>query len=66
MEDRLQELNKICLQCLETRFRNFESAPDTVLECPSCPTGKEIHLLDSPDWDSVDWNSARYEKYYRH
>lgn len=62
-DERLNELNAICQKCMTEKAKRFEMLSGK--DCMYCPTGIEIHSLDSRSWDKVDWNSAKWGKYYR-
>lgn len=63
--ERLDELNKKCMECQERARKRFETI--NPVECGQfCETGREIHKLENGEWDKVDWNSAKFESLYRH
>ena len=61
---RLEELNKICLKCQEKAIQNFRVFSPK--DCMYCKVGKEVHDLECPEWDKIDWNSSQWEHFYRH
>lgn len=63
LDERLKELNAICQKCMAQKAKHFEQISGK--DCMYCPTGIQIHSLDSKSWDKVDWNSAKWEKFYR-
>ena len=61
--ERLKILNQQCMECKKRAERSFEIIDP--LNCANfCKVGREIHKLDSPEWDNQDWNSSKLEKYY--
>lgn len=62
-DEQLKELNAICQRCMAQKAKHFESISGK--DCMYCPTGIKIHSLDAKSWNKVDWNSAKWEKYYR-
>ena len=61
-QERLDELIQRCMLCLENKQKNFE--PFSVQSCAACSIGQEIHRLDNPKWNTIDWNSSRFKDYY--
>ena len=63
-DERLKELNRKCMKCREESI-NEGFAPPNPKSCLSfCPTGREIHKLEDPEWDKQDWNSSKLEGLY--
>jgi len=63
--ERLKELNKKCMECQEKARKNFETI--NPVNCGQfCEIGREVHKLESEDWNKVDWNSSKFEDLYRH
>ncbi len=60
--DRLNELNKKCMDCQSHKKRNFKEIQ--AYDCMTCPIGMEIHSYDNPSWDVIDWSSGQFSKYY--
>lgn len=58
--ERLNELNKICMDCLENARKNYLTKDFRA--CMTCPVGFSVHRLDNDDIDG--YNSARYEAYF--
>lgn len=63
-DQKLAELNAICAECMADKSKNFEHFDPK--NCDRCKIGQAVHALDSPNWDSIDWNSSQWEALYRH
>ena len=62
-DERLQELNGQCRRCLEIKEKNFMTINGK--DCETCPIGLEIRELDRSEWHEIDWNSSKWEQFYR-
>lgn len=60
----LEELNEQCRKYQDEKRKNFE--PINGKNCESCPIGQLVKKCDREEWRKIDWNSGRWEKYYRH
>ena len=63
-DERLKELNSKCMKCREDSIRKGFNPPNPKSCLNICPTGREIHSLENPDWDKQDWNSSKLEDLY--
>lgn len=57
---RLEQLNKICMECMQLAQENFISVD--MKKCLICEIGAEVHQLDPDDVDGH--NSGRYERFF--
>ena len=63
-DNRLKELNRKCMKCREDSIKEGYPAPNPKSCLTYCPTGREIHKLENPEWDAQDWNSSKLEALY--
>lgn len=63
-DTRLKELNQKCIKCREDSIRDGFKPPNPKSCLSLCPTGREIHNLENPEWDAQDWNSSKLENLY--
>ena len=61
---RLKELNEKCINCREDSIKKGYEAPNPKTCLSFCPTGREIHKLENPEWDKQNWNSSKLENLY--
>ena len=61
---RLKELNQKCMKCREDSIKNGFKLPNPKSCLDICPTGREIHKLENPEWDEQDWNSSKLSSLY--
>lgn len=66
MEDRMKQLNQICMKCQNEKLRRQE--PLDPIVCSSfCHIGREVHSLETSSgspWIKVDWNDFKFKDYY--
>lgn len=66
MEDRMKQLNQICMKCQNEKLRRQE--PLDPIVCSSfCHIGREVHSVETSSgspWIKVDWNDFKFKDYY--
>ena len=63
-DERLKKLNQKCMKCREDSVKDGFAPPNPKSCLSICPTGREIHKLEDPEWDKQDWNSSKLEDLY--
>lgn len=63
-DEKLKELNKKCIKCRNDSIKDGFKIPNPKSCLSFCPTGREIHKLENPEWDKQDRNSSKFENLY--